>query len=156
MEFSLRNSGISISSVLDLRSVIITPHRSNTFFNLVNSISLSVFPDLDDIGMIASFTESWITRDWFVQGVPLLGVNKKYGFERHLPRHLRIGHYLQTLRHRFSLRKCLQRRLQQPCSWDLKVREHLIRSKLGNSSHFVWSLFMHLVLTSCQLSLPLL
>jgi hypothetical protein len=53
-----------VHNALGLRSVITTPHRSNTAFNLFNPISRSVVPEDDPIVMMASLTESWITRDY--------------------------------------------------------------------------------------------
>ena len=49
-------------NVLGFRSVITTPHRSNTAFSLPKSISRSVVPLVVPVGMIASFTESWMMR----------------------------------------------------------------------------------------------
>ena len=49
---------------LGFRSVITTPHRSNTVRSLFRSISRSVVPEMVPVGMIASFTESWMTKDF--------------------------------------------------------------------------------------------
>jgi hypothetical protein len=49
---------------LDFRSVTTTPQRSKTDLIFARSISRSVLPVKVPDGTMASFTESWMTKDW--------------------------------------------------------------------------------------------
>ena len=49
---------------LAFRSVMTIPHRSSTPFSLFRSMSRSLVPELVPVGMTASLTESWITKDY--------------------------------------------------------------------------------------------
>ena len=51
-------------NILGLRSEITTPQRSKTALSLLSSKSRSVLPEAVPVGMSASFTESWIIRDY--------------------------------------------------------------------------------------------
>lgn len=61
---------------LAFRSVMTIPHRSSTPFSLLRSMSRSLVPEFVPVGITASRTESWITRDYALSALSQAGVPK--------------------------------------------------------------------------------
>lgn len=89
--------------ILGFRSVMTTPHRSRTALSLLRSKSRSVVPVTVPVGMMASLTESWMTRDCTASQIEPRCIHTC------APLCSRRGHCLRIRQHQFRERSCRRR-----------------------------------------------